>query len=342
VRTVLGQAVGLRSPCDRVASVARARRAACIAALSATILSAPVAKGDDRATAQELFTQGRTLMSAGSFAEACAKFEGAAELSPTAGVRLNLAECYAKLGRTATAWARYEEAVTMALRSGDAAAAAIARARQAELRPVLAFLDVSVSEAAAGTEIVRDGEKVPRAAWGVAVPVDPGEHEIAATAPGRKPWSIKVTVAPAGAPVTVAVPLLAEAADPAVATGTAQDTGVFAGPGRTQRTIAVVAAGLGIVGIGVGSAFGVEMLNKQGDYKQQENQATGKCLNIQCQTLSQDAASAGNAATAALIGGAALASAAVFLWLTAPRTSTLLVVPVAFSRGVGLSLQEPF
>lgn len=133
------------------------------------------ARGDDLATAQQLFAQGKELMAAGKVAEACAKFAGAADSSPTAGVRLNLGECYEKLGRTASAYTRYVEAETIADRVGDASAANLARGREAALKPTLSYLAVVVTgEAAkvAGLEVNRDGQRVPDAAWGTPVPVD--------------------------------------------------------------------------------------------------------------------------------------------------------------------------
>ncbi len=38
-----------------------------------------------------------------------------------------------------------------------------------------------------GLQVKRDGVLIEKTLWGIAVPVDPGEHAISATAPGKKP-----------------------------------------------------------------------------------------------------------------------------------------------------------
>ncbi len=136
------------------------RIASAFLAAALAVLTAP-ARADDRAAAQQLFQQGKELMRAGSFAEACPKFEAAEKFSATPGVRLNLAECWVKLGRTASAWGKYDEALLMAERGGDKAAAAVASAGKAALEPQLVYLTVAVGDPARvpGLEVHRDGEE---------------------------------------------------------------------------------------------------------------------------------------------------------------------------------------
>ncbi len=167
----------------------------------ATTFVASMGRADDRAVAEQAFQQGRQLMAEGKVAEACPKFAAAAQLSQTTGVRLNLADCYAKLGKLASAWAKAEEALTFAERAGDSAAATLARAQMAALKPILTYLTVSVTDASAvqAMEVTIDGEKLPAAVWGTPFPVDAGEHEVTARAPGYGPYSTRVTV-PAVAP----------------------------------------------------------------------------------------------------------------------------------------------
>jgi len=49
------------------------RSAVIVVALTASALGAGSAKADDRATAQELFTQGKALIAAGDVPQACSK-----------------------------------------------------------------------------------------------------------------------------------------------------------------------------------------------------------------------------------------------------------------------------
>src|SRR5215472_15771101 len=220
----------------------------------ATILSlanARSARADDKAEAQLLFEEGKALVAAGKVAEACPKFEAAAQLSRTPGVRLNLADCWERLGRTASALKRFREAQDLAEAVGDTPAADAARDRQARLIPQLTNLIVSVpgESAAPGLEITRDGEKLPPDQWGTPAPVDPGPHDITAKAPGRTGWSVKQAAVGAGSTVTVTVPPLRveDGAEPRPSGG---------GLG-TQRILALTSVGLGLVGVGVGSYFGV-------------------------------------------------------------------------------------
>jgi hypothetical protein len=335
------------------------RRIALTATLAAALSSAS-ARADDKATAQQLFQEGKTLMAAGKVADACPKFASAAELSPTPGVRLNLGDCYDKLGRTASAWAKYDEARALAERASDAAAADLARSRLAAVKPRLSYLAVKVSPdaaAIAGLEIARDGDSVPQSSWGTSLPVDPGDHQVKATAPGRAPWATTVSVTAPGEQV-VMIPVLASAAEsagagkvpasfdqgstPAVSGGSDAEaqprSRLFSGVGGTQRTLAVVGAGVGVVGLGIGSYFGAQMLSKKSEYQKHQDSA-GNCIDLQCQTASHDAASAGDVATVAFVAGGVLVATGAVLWLTAPRASgaapAVALVPMSGPGGAG-------
>jgi hypothetical protein len=338
--------------------MSRARIAYAVA-LAAT-LTAGGARGDDRANAQQFFNEGKALMAAGKFADACPKFAAAADLSATAGVRLNLGDCYDKLGRTASAWTRYGEALALAEKAGDASAADLARNRLAALKPKLSYLEVRVppESALSELEVDRDGDKVQQAAWGTPVPVDPGDHAVKATAPGRAPWATTVSVTQAGNQV-VTVPVLAPGTATAVSTAspgapeqgsaagagagdveTPQRSGLFTGPGGTQRVLALTSATVGVAGIAVGSYFGATMLARKSDY--QKNQGpSGNCLNPECQTASHDAVAAGNVATVAFIAGGVALGAGAVLWVTAPRASNaasgIAVAPVVGPQAAGIA-----
>ena len=125
-------------------SLRSSRFGACALVLAATWLLATPAQADDRATAQRLFEEGQTLFKEGKTAAACAKFEGASALVSSAGVRLNLARCWEKIGRTASAWTKYDEAQVAAERDGDRAAAAAARQGRAAVEPRLSKIAISV------------------------------------------------------------------------------------------------------------------------------------------------------------------------------------------------------
>jgi hypothetical protein len=313
--------------------------------LSVAITSSP-ARADDRAIAQQAFQEARALMAAGNVADACPKFAAAAQLSQTAGVRLNLADCYAKLGKTASAWAKASEALSLAERAGDTAAASLAHDQMSALQPKLSYLTLVVDRAGApvGLEVTLDGEKIPPPVWGTALPVDPGEHEIGATAPGHQPSSTKATITGEGSRVSAPVAL---PATPPPANGAAQpgsDTPDGGSSWSTARTLALVSGGLGIVGVGVGTGFGLDASSKKSAY--QQHQAGGRCIDAQCATLSQQALTSATASTIAFVAGGALLAAGVVLWLTAPGQSAegrgVALVPMAGPRSVGAGLSGSF
>jgi hypothetical protein len=288
-------------------------------------------------------------MAAGKVAEACPKFAAAAQLSQTAGVRLNLAECWARLGRTASAWGKANEALSLAERAGDAAATTLARERMAALQPRLSYLTIVVAREGAppGLEVALDGETVPAPVWGTALPVDPGPHEVSARAPGRTPVSVKATVAGDAARVTVAVPALVAASEtpPALAPPSAPAQSDTAGGGSSRtavRAIALVGAGLGVVGLGIGTAFALDANAKKGDYQQRES---GGTCDAECVSLSKDAVGAATASTIAFVAGGALVAAGAVLWLTAPGGGDargVAVAPILGPRGMGAGVTGSF
>ena len=183
---------------------------------SVPVLAEPSAQ--DRAMAQSLFDQGRALMDAQRYDQACPKFVESHRLDPGGGTLLNLARCYELAGRTASAWSTYEEALAMARRDGRADRERHCRKKLATLEPRIAKVTISVPAAARIDGLqVRLGERSLReAAWLTPLALDPGEYEVLATAPDRRPWSDTLVMAP-GDRETVEIPVL-EANEPSPAT----------------------------------------------------------------------------------------------------------------------------
>src|ERR1041384_1291549 len=130
----------------------------------------------DRPAAVALFDDAKSLMTAGRYAEACAKFAESNRQDPQLGALLHLADCYEKAGRLASAWAAFRDAAELADRRADARSLS-ARDRAESLEPKLSRLTVVVPNDAAveGLTIRRDGVALGRALFGVAMPVDTGE-----------------------------------------------------------------------------------------------------------------------------------------------------------------------
>jgi tetratricopeptide (TPR) repeat protein len=163
----------------------------------------------DKAAAEALFRQGRDLAKQGKFVEACARFESSHKLDPSSGTLLNLADCYEKLGRTASAWVTFEDASRLARSRGETQKSTEAgkRARALEAKLPRLTVEVPASSRVAGLEIRRDDTVVPEGTWGIPVPIDPGSHRLRATAPNRTEWVHELAVQEA-ANASVTVPPL--------------------------------------------------------------------------------------------------------------------------------------
>lgn len=262
-----------------------------VAALVATWLGAFAARpalaqtGAERALAEKLFQEGRALLDDGKVAEACRKLEESYRLAEKLGTLLNVATCHEKEGKTASAWAEFTDAATIAKQKGQADREDYAKGRLAVLTKRLSHLVVELNDAPEGTELRIDNNLVGRAAWGTPLPVDPGEHHVEVTAPGREAWSKSVLVAPKASTTRVQVPTLAgksgetgasakeqrRAADEAKApegrpvttdASTADDA-----PSSVDAQLVAggVVLGAGLVVVGVGSYFGIRTIMKQDD-----------------------------------------------------------------------------
>jgi tetratricopeptide (TPR) repeat protein len=189
-----------------------ATRLASLFALAPLLASVPVQaqEAQDQAAARALFEDGRKLLHAGKYAEACSTLEAASKLYASPGILLNLGDCFDKLGRTASAWTEFGAAATVASRANRNDQVAEANRRQAEVEPKLARLTVHVATSVPGLSVSRDDVNLASGVWGNALPIDPGSHTIRAEATGYASWSTTVTVNTPGKTVTVEVPTLTE------------------------------------------------------------------------------------------------------------------------------------
>jgi hypothetical protein len=178
-------------------------------ALAITLAGPATAQSEDRAAARALFEDGRKLVKDGQIEAGCKKLEAASKLYAGSGILLNLADCYEKSGRTASAWSEFGEAATAANRQNRPDQASEAKRRQAAIDPKLIFLTVVVAHPVPGLVVKRDGVELPSGAWGTAMPVDPGNHEIRGEAAGREPWTTTISPSRAGLKLSVEVPELA-------------------------------------------------------------------------------------------------------------------------------------
>jgi hypothetical protein len=235
------------------------------------VLLAGAAHAQDAAAAEALFREGRELMEAKDYGAACPKFAESKRLDASSGTSLNLADCYDKQGKTASAWAEFLIAARLAQSQGNPGRADEAGRRAKELESKLSFLTVRVSQKVSGLEVQRDDVTLEAATIGSKIPTDPGHHVIKIQAPGYKSLELEVTVGKAGDSQTLTVPALTKddasaeppASHPATATPKPGSAPPPPGPDRpppshgSTRTIAYVAGGVGIAATAVGVIFGL-------------------------------------------------------------------------------------
>lgn len=289
----------------------------CLLALA--LLPARAIASDSKAAAEALFVAGRNLMEQGSFDEACSKFEASQRLDPGLGTMLNLAQCYEKSGRTASAWAQYREAIPAARAAGSDERASLAeeRARALEARLSTLTLRILGDMGSVKREVSRDGMPVDRGAFSTAIPVDPGTHEIAAQAPGYEPWSIEAKVGQNGDHVVVDIPVL----EPMAELGTAPAPPSAVNEKATwpaQKTWSLVSGGVGLLALGAGGVFAL-VANAELSAAKTGCPSYPNGCSPESREHNDNAQTFGDVATGALIvGGVGLALGAV-LWLTAPK-----------------------
>jgi hypothetical protein len=310
------------------------------------------------AAAQALYDEARRLMQAGSYAEACPKFKESYELEPGGGTLLNLADCYDKAGRPSLSWTTFKEALVAAQRDRRTDRIDFANQRIASLERRLARLTVSVAGAARAPSlsVTVDGAQLGEAAWGVALPVDPGRHVVRAEAPGKRPFERLVDLPSTNAArESVEIPRLEdvpaverpvpirERPVPLTTSGVAPVESVTKSGSNSRATIGWVVGAVGVASVGVGSYFGLRAINRWSDRNQQ--------CTAGCTPGAKDAGDDANqAATIADIGlGAGLAALAAGTFLvvsghsakaSAPgETAAVRVAPVALNRGAGLWVQ---
>ncbi len=284
----------------------------------------------DKSAAESLFDDARRKLDAHDYLAASKALEASQRLDPGIGTLLYLGDCYEKLGRTASAWATFREAASTAHAAGQSDREAVALKRASALEAALPKLAINVAAGneAPGFALRRDGEALSKAIWGASVPIDPGEHTIEATAAGKKSWSTKVTLKPGAAPVDVQVPVLAN--DPLQASSdekpksevTTPSPGKGAPPASSwgvQRTIGVALGGVGLVGVGLGTYFGLKAgsLNKDANAGCRPEDPT-KCT-VAGAALGADAKQAALGSTLSFALGGAAVAGGVIVFLTAPK-----------------------
>jgi hypothetical protein len=301
--------------------------------------------------AEQLFREGRELVQSGHVDAALEKFEASQQLDPSLGTLLNLADCLERLGRTASAWARFTEAEQAARMEKDRMRERTASEHAHVLEAKLIRLRIVVGQQTgpASVTVEFDGKPLSSALIGAAMPVDPGEHRVLARAAGKRDWTSNVQLttpgetsdltiaelAPELAPEASAPVIIQAEPKPPAAPGPSTeshemrpplvDVAAHTQPAHTRPGLVTIVSGAaGLVALGIGTGYGIAARRAWNDAKD-GSCSNGVCPTANAQSRSEAAGSRADISTVSFIAGGALATAAIvsYLLLDRPRSSAL-------------------
>jgi hypothetical protein len=282
----------------------------------------------ETAAARTLAVDGLKLAQAGKCDEAIPKLERAEKLHHSAIVLSRLGECEVGQGKLVEGTEMLRKVLREALPPNPSPALSKAyehaQSTLDSAKPKIAGLTISVN-APQGTELhlTVDGQAVASTLLDSELPADPGDHVVEASAPGFLKASTRVTLTTADKKtVTLKLevdpnapaPATPSASDDAKASGTAPSAQNGAGPRAAapltppapqpapSHAAAFVSWGVGLAGVGVGTAFGLITLKDKHNLN---------CTSNVCPSSSRDsvdtAKRSGNISTIAFgVGGAGL------------------------------------
>ncbi len=285
--------------------------------------------------AEGLFRSGEKKFDAGQHALACQDFEASLKLAPKLGTLLNVALCHETVGKVASAWREFQHAAAWAAQNGqkDRHEFAVQHVMALETKLPRVTLQLPIERAIASLEV--DGEPLPEQRWNLPLYLDPGEHAIAVSAPGKRRGTVTFRVVSSPTEQIVVVPSLADEgpASPAIAKDPEPPP-----PSPLVRNVGWGLLAAGGAGVVTGVVLGVVSIAKRGD-------ADDRCVNGACdaegvETL-QDAQSLGTTSLVVLTAGVLLGAAGGVLVHTtsaaAKPRARLGVSPLRAGAFVGLS-----
>ena len=247
---------------------------ACLALLIAAplLLVSPELRAQE--SSSQLFSEGVQLFQRGQVDAACKKFEQSYALDGATGTLFNLASCHEKQGKLWKARQEYEQLADemKAAAKADKAALAEKRAAAVEARLPKLVLHFAAGSNVASIEI--DGRPLAKDKWKQPIPVDSGHHAVLLEASGMQSRTLHVDAKGEGVVTTVPVPVLTAApsatASPTHAATVVLTTALPADKGTEQpawwtiqRKLGAALGGVAVVGIGIGTVFGLDAISKK-------------------------------------------------------------------------------
>ena len=345
----------------------RALRAVCAAAIfSGVTLSAPLAWADT-STAETLFQEGLAAMKRSDFTIACEAFDKSNKQDPSPGTQINLAICYEKQKKWASAWTWYRSAAGLAQQRSQAAREQSANDSAKRIEPQLHHVTISIKNPPADTIVKRDGNEITVSLGGkdVALPFDPGDHVIEVKAPGKKPVTKSIvtpdTPAPNTAPEVIDIPLEDAPVDPNAnveTQGPGTKTTIIRteSDGSGQRLLGLIVGGAGVL-TGLASIGVFLLANKEANERDEQravfNDTTKSATERNNAGVSanshNDAANNDQLIAIILVSGAAvMVGLGAFFFFTAPKAkdkaahTKILPTPIAGPNFQGLGVVGTF
>ena len=202
--------------------------------------------GRDPAAAEVLFQEGRDALQSGNLPVACAKFRESERLDPGVGTLMNLADCEEKIGRLASAWERWREAIDTMGQSDERLS--YARGRSSALDRRVPRLTITIAGADGdATRVSRDDVELGSASFGSPLPVDPGAHVVRVTAHGHAESQVVVTLAE-GERKSIEVKPGPRLVSPVVSAAAPDVSTAASRPRRTWGWISMAAGAAGVAG----------------------------------------------------------------------------------------------
>jgi hypothetical protein len=276
------------------------------------------------ARAETLFQKGVTALDAGDYASACPAFEESYKLSPALGTAFDLGICAEHAGRKADALRRFRGVLKVASEAGRKKTAQDARTHIATLEPQVGRIHLTVGADARGQASI-DGRPSVDPDDEL---VDPGDHDVEWRADRRAPFKTNVHVN-AGETRDVAIPADTNAVPPPPQTERAHEQPQAEPHTGPWKAIGIGAGVAGIVGVGVGTAFGIAAMGSKNTAK---NLCGGNDHAQSCQVQSpsdvepaksawNDAKSNATVSTVGFIAGAVLLVGGAVIYFAAPSAA---------------------
>ncbi|MEO6603730.1 MAG: carboxypeptidase-like regulatory domain-containing protein [Polyangiaceae bacterium] len=258
----------------------------CSGALQAASIGVAHAEEDtatETGAARTLAVDGLKLAQAGRCEEAVPKLERAEKLHHSAIVLSRLGECEVSMGKLVEGTEMLRKVLREQLPANPTPALSKAYERAQTVldaaKPRIAGLTVSVPSPPPDLRLTVDGQAVATTLVDSELPADPGDHVIEASAPGFLKATAKVTLGSADKrTVVLKLEVDPNAPPPAIASAS-QDVNAAPAPrvaptraaaapsvppaeppAAPSHAAAYVSWGVGLVGVGVGTAFGVMTL----------------------------------------------------------------------------------